>query len=143
MGQLMNDATPSGQGLFEGFIHLIDVLTDPAVIILILLIVFRKQIAPHVSKIMQEVAKLLSRTQSARVGSASFDFSPTDLRTLAIENEPELLRRILLQLPETQTPPELEGDDESETAEEADDERLALAALLGKLRQSPEEEPPT
>jgi hypothetical protein len=137
----MAEATPTTQGFLESLVHLVDVLTDPTVVVLVLLIVFRKQIGPHVSKIAQELASLLSRMQSARVGSTSFVFSPTDLRTMAIEYEPELLRRILLQLPESPAPAALEDDDERETEEETAAESAQLVASLQALRQSRREEP--
>ena len=128
----MNQASPGTQGTLESFVSLVDVLTDPTVVVLVLVIVFRKQIAPHIARIAQELARLLSRVQSARVGTTRFDFSPTDLRTMAMDNNPELLRQILLQLPEAPAP---EQEEESETEQQIEDESAELAARLHKLKQ--------
>ena len=68
-------AVPSGKGVFESFVDLIHVATDWSLIVLVVLIVFRKEIGDHVSDLVEEVINLTARVQRITVGGTTWVFS--------------------------------------------------------------------
>lgn len=123
-------AVPQVKGNFENLVDLIDVVTDWSFLVLVVLIIFRKQIGEHLSTLLKELANLVSRLQSAKVGGTSLVFSRGDLKILAADHPPKTLRSILLNMPET-------GESaEEESAEEAESELSELEATLAQYIES-------
>lgn len=124
---------PQVKGNFENFVDLIDVVTDWSFLVLVVLIIFRNQIGEHLSTLIKELANLVSRLQSAKVGGTSWQFSRDDLAGLATDHDPELLRSILLNMPESIETGEIA---EEETAEETESELSELEATLAQYIKS-------
>lgn len=124
---------PQVKGDFENFVDLIDVVTDWSFLVLVVLIIFRKQIGEHLSTLIKELAKLVSRLQSAKVGGTSWQFSPGELKSLATDHGPAILRSILLNMPESIETGEIA---EEETAEETESELSELEATLAQYIKS-------
>lgn len=124
-------AAPLPKGSFENFVNLMDVISDWSVIVLVVLIIFRKQIGAHVSDLVKELIKLLSRLKSLNVGGTALQFSPSELKNLAAENNPNLLRNILLHMPYSAEPA---GIDDAEPAEVAESEADEIEALLTEYK---------
>lgn len=128
---------PPLKGSFENFVNLIDVITDWSFVVLVVLIIFYKQIGAHVSGLVKELTKLVSRLQSAKVGGTSWVFSPSDLKSLAAGSNAELLRNILLHMPDSAESTEI---DDAEAAEVAESEANEIEALLTQYKSRQDRE---
>ena len=117
------------KGVFESFVDLIDVATDWSLIVLVVLIVFRKEIGVHASHLVKEVIKLIARVQRITVGGTTYEFSA--LQDLAKVTKPELFHNIFLRTPVDAEPVEV---DEA-VAEEGESEAEEFAAALAKFKR--------
>ena len=126
-------AAPQVKGYFESFVDLIDVVTDWSFLVLVVLIIFRRQIGEHLSTLIKELANLVSRLQSAKVGGTTLVFSRGDLKIFAADHDPKTLRSILLNMPESIETGEIA---EEETAEETESELSELEATLAQYIKS-------
>lgn len=131
-------AAPPPKGSFENFVDLMDVITDWSFIVLVVLIIFHKQIGAHVSALVRELIQLVSRLRSLKVGGTSWQFSRSDLKSLAAaSSDPVLLRNILLNLPDSAEPAEI---DDAEPAEVAESEANEMEAFLTEIKSRQDRE---
>ena len=128
----MAEPTPTAmsKGGFENFVNLIDVITDWSLVVLVVLIVFRKQIGEKVSDLIREIVTLISRISSVKAGGAELVFTPAELKILATETDATVLRAALLNV---RTPDEATGIDDAEPADLTSAERDEFNARLAEL----------
>lgn len=131
--------TATSKSGFENFVDLIDVVTDWSFVVLVVLIVFRKQIGEKISDLVGEIVTLISRTSSVKAGGTELVFTPAELKNLATQNNATVLRAALLDLP---TPDEAAEIDDAEPVGKTGAEREELDAYLAALtsRQDTENE---